>query len=201
MNRIPFRAGVAALAIAAFILTAWAGQVGSPARTPIPPASDNATLPPLPEMLVIEGLGEKQAQRALGLVRTQLPFAVQLPGGLPAGYVATKVSARVLVDGRAVLDILYHGQGQQEYHLFEMNTPNTKEVLAPVVTTETITVAQTTWTYRLLSFYQPDGSRLLEHSVERAYATAQPYTSVSLRSSGDLPAEKTALIASIASLQ
>jgi hypothetical protein len=72
-------------------------------------------------------------------------------------------------------------------------------MIAPVANGETIAIQGTTWDYRLLSFPQPDGSRLYVHAL---MGTVQGiYVSVAIHSMGDRPGERAALIRIASSLR
>lgn len=203
MKSHSFALRVGVLGAAAFVAAFWAGQAtgqtGAPPRIPV---QTSRSIAPPPELLTIQGKGASQAAQALELARVQLPFASKLPAQLPGAYVPNAVEARILANGQAVLDVIYIGTGDSEYQLFEMNAPNTKAVSATIVTRDVVSIAGESWVYMLIVWPQPDGSRQLEHFVERPFDSSGPYTSASLRSTtGDLVSEKAALLASLASLR
>jgi hypothetical protein len=187
---------LACVGLAAFAVTASADQLVP--RTAQPKPAPIAAVPAA-ETLVLQGRGSESAARALRLSLEQLPFTAHLPQAVPSGYELAQAESRIFPGGKALVDVIYTGQGDREFQIFESNYPNDKPILAPVDRREDVILHGLPWRYLLLSFPQPDGTRVFVHSLDRAF-DGSTYIAVNLRSVGDLAGERLQLMAAAESL-
>lgn len=195
MRRSERLAGLALLGVATFVLTAWAGQTMPPAATPIPTAT---SLPlPLGGTLVISGRGASALQ-ALEASRARTT-GLGVPERLPPGFSLALSETRIQPDGAWASDSVYLAADARQLQIFQSSYPNRKQVLAPVESSGTVSIAGETWRHLVLAYPQPD--RTLLRIVFMDWSDGQSYRSLSVDSRGAPQVELVNLIEVASSLR
>lgn len=186
-----------ALAVASFALTAWVGQVGPPARHPVPPSPQAAAVPP-PQSLILQGRGPQQSANALEISVGRLPFTPLLPTST-MDLVLARSEAHIEGE-KGLLDLVYVSESGAQLQVFESNYAPRKPVAADVVVSDTVQLGDVQWQYRLLSWDLPNGGQLLIHSLVRDLE-GSIYVSLALHGQGNASRERSSLVTVAASLR
>lgn len=203
--RGPWRVPIWALLLAAvvagstFVGTALADLSAPPTAFPIATPAPASGAVPQP-MLVITGRGKVQADRALAVASTQLPFAPLLPTAELGAMELAQVQAIATSATTALLDVVYLDRSGVQLHIFEANYPNEKPTIAVVNASEALTLDGRRWRYMLLEDPQPAGASYFVHFLDRPFDGAL-YVSIGLHSRGDFASERQRLFAIASSLR
>lgn len=143
-----------------------------------------------PTMLSIAGSGA-QALVALEIAAKALPYAALMPDYVPDGYRLARTEVRA-VGNTAVLDVAWLGTGDQQLHLFEVNSLEVKPEQVASEAEDSVVAAGLNWRYRLLVYPQAGGQSFrLHHLTTNVGATR---VSLDLRAGSDLAADKLLLV-------
>ncbi len=131
----------------------------------------------LADFEAFNGRGPNQAPLALEAALPVLPFRARTPTYLPAGIRLYNVGSQLIGSDKRFgnLDLYYIGAGEDSHridlHLYQTNQlieqSSPDEARKHWIQVKAINIAGSSWTYRLLSYPQPDGTTFQLHEVDR----------------------------------
>ncbi len=135
----------------------------------------------------LEAIGFDDAQSKFQSAVDKSPFAVQIPGYVPTGMALERFNLGLDSDDRANFDMYYTTaatggkDARPALHFWETNQANDPGDPAqkPIAIGE-ISASNSSWTYALLTYPQPDG-RVMELYSAHTQATGGLYVSADIR--------------------